>query len=69
MLVMENTTTGVCEPSAHQKIKESDAEWGALVLLGEQTLEDDDGEVTDRYEVRNCACGSTLLRRVPNVRR
>lgn len=36
------------------------AAWAALPLIGTQAIEADGDEPAETFEVRNCACGSSL---------
>jgi hypothetical protein len=52
-----------CDVEVHELLKLDDAAWSALELLGYQSWPADGYEPEERFEVRNCSCGSTLYRR------
>lgn len=41
-----------------------DASWRALPFVGLQRLDADESGPAETYELRNCACGSTIARTV-----
>lgn len=53
----------VCPVSVHEALKHSDR-WPTLRLLGVQLVDADESGPAERYEVRNCACGSTLYKEI-----
>lgn len=50
----------------HEAAKHDEKIWASFCLLGIQVFDDPDEPeaVTERYELRNCSCGSTLCRRI-----
>lgn len=55
----------VCQPAVHEAIKTDDAVWSRLRFIGFQELPAESAsEPAESFEVRNCACHSTLYRKV-----
>lgn len=52
----------VCPVEQHDKYKADDAAWDRLEFVGVQKRWDEAGNVTELFELRNCFCGSSLLR-------
>lgn len=53
----------------HQGIKLDPCRWGQLALCGYTHLEASDEEPEETHELRNCACGTTLVIVVPTEQR
>lgn len=53
-----------CTPTSHEQLKRDDTAWSALAYVGRQ-LYYDDRDLPAYLELRNCKCGSTLCRQVP----
>lgn len=53
-----------CSRFVHLALVSDDVAWGKLELAGYQDVEADGDDPAYRVEVRYCACGSTLARRV-----
>lgn len=53
-----------CTTEFHAALKLDATRWALLSYVGVQVIEADDDEPEERLELRNCACGSTLCRRV-----
>jgi hypothetical protein len=47
----------------HQQLKTNDAVWALLARVEDQYFPPFGGFPAERFEQRNCACGSTLARR------
>lgn len=45
-------------------MKRDDAAWSKLQWIGLQVIEAYGDEPEERFELRNCSCGSTLCKRV-----
>lgn len=55
--------TTACTTASHEALKHSPA-WITLPLIGLQVIEAYGEEPEERYQLRNCSCGSTLCKRV-----
>jgi len=54
-----------CSNGYHEQLKLDDIAWGALDYVGIQLFPGEDvGDPDERYELRNCKCGSTLAKRM-----
>ena len=54
----------VCATEVHEALKRDDAKWAALEYVGVQRIEADETGPAEAIELRNCACHSTLARKV-----
>lgn len=52
----------VCPVEQHDQYKANDEAWEQLEFIGVQKRWDEDGNITELFELRNCKCGSSLLR-------
>ena len=48
----------------HESLKLDQSAWTALRHIGDQHIEADEDGPTERLELRNCACGTTLAKRI-----
>ncbi len=48
----------------HKQLKTDVTLWNKLVIVGIQVVEADETGPAERYELRDCPCGSTLSRLV-----
>jgi len=48
----------------HESLKLDQSAWTALRHIGDMRLEADTLEPEERLELRNCACGTTLAKRI-----
>jgi hypothetical protein len=55
-----DTIDMVCSEAEHERMKADDTQWAALPCIGRQRYDYGDGEA-ETLEMRNCACGSTLV--------
>lgn len=53
-----------CTKESHEAVKLDPVAWSRLELAGVQLLPGDADAPTEAFELRNCACHSTLARRV-----
>ncbi len=54
----------MCTRESHERAKHDTAAWLAMVYIGTQRIPADETGPAEALELRNCACGSTLCRKV-----
>lgn len=57
-------TPTACTVEYHESLKRDPAAWSALRHIGDQHVDADEDGPAWRVELRNCACGCTLGKRV-----